>query len=117
VGLAQRRRPRVGLPWGDRAAGRERAGPAVAAVGGVELLVEPERVVAEVAEEEVGEAAAVADLVVGVDLPADPGLLQLIGVGRDLLAATQLFHCPPFRAAWSPTQLWSRSPSIWSVSL
>src|SRR6202034_375453 len=84
VGLAQRRRPRVGLPRGDRAAGGERAGPAVAAVGGVVLLVEPERVVAVVAQEVVGVAAAVPDLVVGVHLPADPGGLQQLGIGGAL---------------------------------
>ena len=84
VGLAQRGRPGVGLPRGHRPPGRQRPGPAVAAVGGVELLVEPQRVVAVVAQEVVGEVAAVAHLVVGVDLPADSGLLQLVGVGGDL---------------------------------
>ena len=84
VGLAQRRRPRVGLPGRDRAAVGELAGPAVAAVAGVVLLVEPERVVAVVAQEVIGVVAAVADLVVGVHLPVDPGLLQQLGVGGDL---------------------------------
>ena len=84
VGLAQRRRPRVGLPRRDRAAGREHPGPAIAAVGGVVLLVEPERIVAVVAEEVIGIAAAVAYLVVGVHLPADPGGLQQLGIGRHL---------------------------------
>ncbi len=47
-------------------------------------LEQPQRVVAVVADEAVL-AAAVTDLVVGVDLPRDAGLLQPLGVGRPVV--------------------------------
>ena len=71
----------VGLPGLDGAAVGQflpRRGGRVLRV--LVLLVEPQRVVAVVADPAV-DAAAVPDLVVGVDLPGDARLLQELGVG------------------------------------
>ena len=73
----------VGLPGLDRALdGELLAGRRGGVHRGLVLLVEPERVVAVVADPAVV-AAAVADLVVGVHLPGDPGRRQLLRVRRD----------------------------------